>query len=76
MLSAKSIFAFAVLIPLVGAAIPAEAAKSNTTATRAACFHQAAAARAAAGPGARSEEKQADSYDAYSACCRKAGILP
>ncbi len=44
MLNAKSLFAFAVLVPLLGAAIPAEAAKatkSNSTAARAECFRQA-----------------------------------
>lgn len=76
MLKPNILFGVALLIPLLGAAIPAEAAKTNTTAARAACFHQAAAARAAAGPDARSAEKQADGYDAYASCCRKAGILP
>ena len=50
MLSLKSLFAFAVLVPLVGAAIPAEAAKaakSNSTAARAECFRQANEAVAA-----------------------------
>jgi hypothetical protein len=32
MLSLESLFAFAVLVPLVGATIPAEAAKSNASA--------------------------------------------
>jgi hypothetical protein len=51
-LSLKSLIAFAVLVPLLGAAIPAEAAKaakSNSTAARAECFRQANEAAAAQG---------------------------
>jgi hypothetical protein len=44
-----SLFALARLVPLVGAAIPAQAAKQNATAARAACFKQANAAAAATG---------------------------
>lgn len=78
MLSTKSLFVLALLVPLLGAAIPAEAAKLNATAARAACFKQANAAVTALGPGASipNPEKQAAGYDAYAACCRKAGILP
>jgi hypothetical protein len=78
MLNTKSLFALALLVPLVGAAIPAQAAKQNATAARAACFKQANAAAAATGnvSGTPIAERQAAGYDAYAACCRKAGILP
>jgi hypothetical protein len=78
MLNTKSLFALALLVPLVGAAIPAQAAKQNATAARAACFKQANAAAAALG-GASSTptgERQSAGYDAYATCCRKAGIRP
>jgi hypothetical protein len=61
MLNAKSLFAFAVLVPLLGAAIPAEAAKatkSNSTAARAECFRQANEAVAAQGVGAKIDDKE------------------
>jgi hypothetical protein len=79
--SKSSLFALALLIPLLGTAIPAEAAqakKVDATAARAECFRQANAAVAAAGPGAavQNPEKQAVGYDAYASCCRKAGIRP
>ena len=78
MLNTKSLFALALLVPLLGAAIPAEAAKANATAARAACFKQANAAVAALGPASsvQNADKQTTGYDAYAACCRKAGILP
>jgi hypothetical protein len=79
MLNTKLLFGLALVVPLLGAAIPAEAAKKvDATAARAACFKQANAAAAATGnmsstPGA---ERQSAGYDAYAACCRKAGIRP
>jgi hypothetical protein len=81
MLSLKSLFAFAVLVPLVGAAIPAEAAKakaakSNSTAARAECFRQANEAVAAQGVGANIGDKNTMGQDAYRQCCFKAGIRP
>jgi len=79
MLSLKSLFAFAVLVPLVGAAIPAEAAKaakSNSTAARAECFRQANEAVAAVGFSAQNTDKNAVGQDAYRQCCFKAGIRP
>ncbi len=90
MLNAKSLFAFAVLVPLLGAAIPAEAAKatksnstaaraecfSNSTAARAECFRQANEAVAAQGVGANIGDKNAMGQDAYRQCCFKAGIRP
>ena len=79
MLSLKSLIAFAVLVPLVGAAIPAEAAKaakSNSTAARAECFRQANEAAAAQGVGANIGDKNTMGQDAYRQCCFKAGIRP
>jgi hypothetical protein len=69
----------AVLVPLLGAAIPAEAAKaakSNSTAARAECFRQANEAVAAQGVGANIGDKNAMGQDAYRQCCFKAGIRP
>ncbi len=78
MLSAKSIFAFAILVPLVGATIPAEAAKAkaDSTAARAACFQKANEAVAAVGFSANNADKNAVGQDAYRQCCFKAGIRP
>ena len=78
MLSLKALFAFAVLVPLVGATIPAEAAKSssNTTAARAECFRQAQAAVNAIGFNPTTADKNAVGQDAYRQCCFKAGIRP
>ena len=80
MLKPKLLIGLVLLIPLLGSALPAEAAKkTSATAARAACFKQANAAAAALGAtGATSTaaEKQSTGYDAYAACCRKAGILP
>jgi hypothetical protein len=41
MLSTKSLSALAILVPLEVATIPAEAAKTNVAAARAACFQKA-----------------------------------
>jgi hypothetical protein len=80
MVKPNLLFGVVLLIPLLGAAIPAEAAKkTNATAARAACFKQAnaaATALGATGGTATAAEKQSTGYDAYAACCRKAGILP
>ena len=76
MLSLKSLFAFAVLVPLVGATIPAEAAKSNSSAARAECFRKANEAVAAVGFSAQNTDKNAVGQDAYRQCCFKAGIRP
>jgi hypothetical protein len=76
MLSLKSLFALAVLVPLVGAAIPAEAAKSNSSATRAECFRKANEAVAAIGFSPTTGDKNAVGQDAYRQCCFKAGIRP
>ena len=79
MLSLKSLFDFAVLVPLLVAAIPAEAAKaakSNASAARAECFRQASEAVAAVGFSANTADKNAVGQDAYRQCCFKAGIRP
>ena len=66
----------ALLIALLGTAIPAEAAKVDATAARAACFKQANAAVDAVGPAAQAADKNSVGYDAYAQCCKKAGIRP
>jgi hypothetical protein len=79
MLNAKYLVGLVFIIPLLSAAIPAEAATKDATAARAACFKQAnAAAAAASSPSdpAAQNERQAAGYAAYVACCRKAGIAP
>jgi hypothetical protein len=76
MLSTKSLFALALLVPLVGAAVPAEAAKKNSTAARAECFRKANEAVAAQGFSANTADKNAMGQDAYRQCCYKAGIQP
>lgn len=76
MLNTKFLFGLALVIPLLGAAIPAEAAKAkvDTTAARAECFRQA---QAAAGIFSNTPAQgQAMGADAYRACCKKAGIRP
>jgi len=77
-MNAKTLFPLALLIPLAGAAVPAKAAKVDATAARAACFKQANAAAAAVGSASSTQgaERQSAVYDAYAACCRKAGIRP
>ncbi len=76
MLNIKSLFAVAVLVPLLGAAIPAHAAKVDSKAARAACFQKANEAVAAQGVGATIGDKNAMGQDAYRQCCFKAGIRP
>jgi hypothetical protein len=76
MLSTKSLFALALLVPLLGAAIPAEAAKTNATAARAECFRKANEAVAAQGFSANTADKNAMGQDTYRQCCFKAGIRP
>jgi hypothetical protein len=78
MLNTKLLFGPALLGPLLGAALPAEAAKVDATAARAACFKQTNAAAAATGNASSTPiaERQSAGYDAYAACCRKAGIRP
>ncbi len=74
MLSLKSLFAFAVLVPLVGATIPAEAAKTNASAARAECFRKANEAVATIGFNPNTADKNAVGQDAYRQCYFKAGI--
>ena len=74
MLNTKSLFALALLVPLLGAAIPAQAANSN--AARAECFRKANEAVAAQGFSANTADKNAMGQDAYRQCCFKAGIRP
>jgi hypothetical protein len=72
----KSLFALALFVPLLGAAIPAEAAKQNSSAARAECFRKANEAVAAQGFSANTADKNAMGQDAYRQCCFKAGINP
>jgi len=76
MLNTKSLFALALLVPFLGASIPAEAAKTNATAARAECFRKANEAVAAQGFSANASDKNAMGQDAYRQCCFKAGIRP
>jgi hypothetical protein len=77
MLNAKSLFALALLVPLVGVAMPAQAAKTNSSAARAACFQKAnEAVAAASGFAGNTADRNAMGQDAYRQCCFKAGIRP
>jgi hypothetical protein len=78
MLNTKFLFGLALVIPLLGAAIPAEAAKAkvDATAARAECFGQAQAAVAALRSDASNGEKNSTGSSAYHACAKKAGIKP
>jgi hypothetical protein len=77
MLKMKYLFGLTLLIPLLGSAIPAEAANNrNTSAARAECFEKAQAAVAALGPAAQTAEKNATGADTYRACCKKSNIKP
>jgi hypothetical protein len=75
MVNAKSIFALALFVPLLGMAIPAQAAK-NVTAARAECFRKANEAVASQGFSANFADKNAMGQDAYRQYCFKAGIRP
>jgi hypothetical protein len=75
MLKSKSLFAFAVLVPFMGAALPAQAAKDSSSA-RAECFRKANEAVASQGFSANTADKNAMGQDAYRQCCFKAGIRP
>jgi hypothetical protein len=72
----KSLFALALLVPLLGATIPAQAAKQNSAAARAECFRKANEVVAAQGFAANTADKNAMGQDAYRQCCFKAGINP
>jgi hypothetical protein len=79
MSNSKSLFAFALLAPLLGTVIPAEAQKKDVNAIRAECFRQA---NEAATAGARnmtsgaSAARNALGYSAYRSCAKKNGIRP
>jgi hypothetical protein len=75
MLKTRYVFGVALLLPLLGTAIPAEAAK-DATAARQACFEQAQAAANAAGVSAPTGVKNTAGVSAYHACVKKAGIKP
>lgn len=76
MLKPKSLAVFALLVPMLGAAIPAQAAKMDSKAARAACFQKANEVVAAQGFAANPAQKNAMGLDAYRQCCQKAGIRP
>jgi hypothetical protein len=84
MLNVRLFFTFALLIPVLGAAFPAEAqqtrnAARNVDAIRADCFRQANEAAGAAGVGATvgtTANRNAMGYSAYRACAQKNGIRP
>jgi hypothetical protein len=79
MLNAKFLFGFALFIPLLGLAIPAEAQKRDVNAIRAECFRQANEAAGATGIGAavgNTADRNAAGYSAYRACAHKNGIRP
>jgi hypothetical protein len=79
MLNMKSIFGLALLVPLLGVAMPAEAQKKDVNAIRAECFRQANEAAAAAAGNITSgatAERNAAGYSAYRACAQKNGIRP
>jgi hypothetical protein len=76
MLSTRTLFATALLVPFLGASFSAEAAKVDVKAARAECFRQANAAVASIGFNPTNADKNATGTDAYRECCRKAGIRP
>ena len=85
MLNVRLFFTFALLIPVLGAAFPAEAqqkrnvAAKNVDAIRADCFRQANEAAGGAGVGAAAgttADRNAAGYSAYRACAQKNGIRP
>jgi hypothetical protein len=91
MLNTKLLFACSLLIPLLGAAIPAQAQTqpqtqgqavqrdAAETAKRAKCFEEAnaAAARVNSSAGqAQSAERNAAGSDAYHQCAMREGIRP
>ena len=74
-MNAKSLFALALLVPLVGVVMPAQAAK-DSKAARAECFRKANEAVSAIGFNPNTADKNAVGMDAYRQCCYKAGIRP
>jgi hypothetical protein len=75
-LKPKFLIGLALHVPLLGAAIPAEAAKVDPKAARAECYRKANEAVQALGFSAKEADKNAAGTDAYRQCCYKAGIRP
>jgi hypothetical protein len=75
MVNAKSRFALALVVPLLGVAIPAQAAQ-NVTAARAECFRNANEVAASQEFSANFADRNAMGQDAYRRCRFKAGIRP
>jgi hypothetical protein len=65
-----------ILAPILGATIPAEAAKKNSDAARAEYFRQANEAVANVGFNPTIADRNAVGQAAYRQCCFKAGIRP
>jgi hypothetical protein len=76
MLSTRTLFAVALLVPFLGTSFSTEAAKVDVRAARAECFRQANAAVANIGFSPTTGDKNAVGQDAYRECCYKAGIRP
>jgi hypothetical protein len=72
----RSLAGAALLIPLLGVGIPAEAAKMDSRGARAECFRKANEAVQAIGFNPTTADKNAVGMDAYRQCCYKAGIRP
>ena len=75
MVKRKFLFGATLLIPLLGAALPAEAQKRDVNAIRAECFRQANEAVAALGFSPTNADKNATGLEAYRQCARN-GIRP
>ncbi|MGF6306262.1 hypothetical protein ABIB82_000318 [Bradyrhizobium sp. i1.8.4] len=80
MMNVRLLRTLALLVPVLGAAYPAEAApKKSVDAIRAECFRQAneaAAAGAANMTSGAANARNAAGYSAYRDCARKNGIRP
>jgi hypothetical protein len=76
MLSLKSLFAFAVLVPLLGAAIHSRGGEGDKNQLHCGTCRQANEAVAAQGVGANIGDKNAMGQDAYRRCCFKVGVRP
>lgn len=79
-LNVRSLSTFVLVVSVLGAAFPAEAAPGkDINAIRAECFRQANEAAAASGAnmgGGATGARNAAGYSAYRACARKNGIRP
>jgi hypothetical protein len=79
MSNAKFLFGVALLAPLLGLAVPAEAQKKDVNAIRAECFRKANEAAGGTGIGAAAgspADRNTAGYSAYRACAQKNGIRP